>query len=194
MGLSSGGKPVIFQARPQTSDKKVSTGFAMQEDVEKIYGMELGKCSHLFAKSLKKKTWCRSFCRAQQIPYYRIIYLIYSAADLKRIMPEVLDIIQTDFVKVSWGDTSLNVPRNHLYDALIEGCKNNMVSEPHCCVDIGEIIDAQIEGLSSMLQEGLILTEAYPQNLPHMKDGAVLPTTYATDKNGNKKGKKISSA
>ena len=106
-------------------------------------------------------------------------------------MPEVLDIIQTDFVKVSWGDTSLNVPRNHLYDALIEGCKNNMVSEPHCCVDIGEIIDAQIEGLSSMLQEGLILTEAYPQNLPHMKDGAVLPTTYATDKNGNKKGKTI---
>ncbi|HLF27506.1 MAG TPA: PEP/pyruvate-binding domain-containing protein [Anaerolineae bacterium] len=179
---------VILQARPITtpvSRSMTHTVWASQEDVDRVYALPLGKCERFFMRQLQKKVWFRQYCQAQGIPTFQIIYLVYDVADVLERRSQLEAVLQMPYVRVNWGGPSVIVEREHLIETLISGWQNNPIGTgSYCAVQLGEVIPAEITGFATRLADGRVLIEAFPNGISRIYSGAVTPSTYVLQPDG----------
>jgi rifampicin phosphotransferase len=173
---------IVLQARPVTttfSHPFTGTKWALQEDVDQVYALELGHCERLFMRQLQKKVWFRQFCRDQEIDIFRILYLIYQPESLANFQESLFAMLRWPLIRADWGNQSTVVPKAHLIQTLADGWQNNPVANDNtACVQLGEIIPAEITGFASLLANGDVWIEAFPNGIRHIYSSRLTPSTW----------------
>jgi len=178
----------ILQARAVTTNySHPKFLWAVQEDLDTLFNVNLGHCHHLLARRLQKHVWFRKFCHEHNIPTYKTYYLVFSEDEIDYACEHVKRDMDMPFLRLTWkkGVGQL-CKREDIKEALRYGVENkyNPLGNGFHCVQIGDVIPAPVTGFSRVLENGDILIETFPTGLFGMKDGRIPPTKYVLNSNG----------
>jgi phosphohistidine swiveling domain-containing protein len=169
------GSPIVLQVRPMTGCPDDREAWCSQEDTERLFRMDLGRCAPLVARQLQKKVWYRRFCHENGIDTYRIAYLSYGPG----VDPESVGLgrwLRTPHLLLNAGDGARTIRRSGLVEELL--VELDRQGGERCCVQVGEVIAASATGYSAVLPAGGVRIEAFPMGLIDLKDGHYDASVY----------------
>jgi hypothetical protein len=176
-------KLIILQARPITTQaqKKPMFQWSCQENVNEIFGMSLGQLEDMFARQLQKKVWYRKFCIQQGVPIYGIYYLSYGEKDIERAMQLISTHITSKYFRIAWSKQGAVLCKLENVEEILKKClleNVNSIGDGLICVQVSEVISADVSGFSSLTEKGNVVIEVYPAGIKGVKDGKNSPTEY----------------
>ena len=177
-----GDRLFLLQARRITSTEaaRITSTWAFEEELSRIYKLDLGKCGDRLIKELRKKIWFRLFCLRKGLCTFRTIYVVYRRSDLPAIVKDISSQLSIPYLRVSWGDRTQRVHLSKLELALAQGMDCNRLADPaYAAAEISEIVPSDMIGFSTVLGDDSIVIEAYPGGAKGTKSGRWPATVYS---------------